>query len=658
MSSTTSSAEPGRLTAFGTTAGSIDDALGLTAAALAADAATFFTGAGAFAPPGSADDWVAPLRSLQAEVAHLGAWVAGVGRAFIDAGTDADGDGIYDAADDVLASRVGRAVLSEHRAYLAEQLSTLCERAASDERDLTPAEVAHVLAMARALVDRSPDPQAEAQMLIAAMGAADLDTAIRLLETGASDAASTDHPAVAGLLDLGHVVSLGLEGQPSRAERWADALVDHRTLFGDIPGGSAEGLAVMGAGNAPGTSVFGAEVFGGLLAHAGSTPVLGLVHRLYGTTDPLAPIVTTAATRRPDGSFDQAPLAHAIVRHAADEDDGRSLVRLFGGHDAPVAYDTARRDVLMAAVDPSLPADQRVRLSYDLAGHYVEARESPVATDLGYRFYSPAVTQGFAASTQPLLDHWQGDDPGIIHVETAEGSTLDLTGGVLWDAVGHLGEDPGGAEGLSTALGGTTTARLTASYTTAAERARADVPTTVHPFGPEGLDQLGDVYRVMSTTVGNARFQSVVDAAESDGGRLDAGITSVAYGLAGELPGGSTAAGVTEALDILTSETPEVTGGGSTTAGLAVRLTRDLVAFNLLAHPDLATPGLTTALQAAKQEQGDLGVYRLLHDDRAPLNTPDGMALADLQALVDNQEERIGLDLALAADELTRDSDN
>jgi hypothetical protein len=668
VSGTTSSAEPDRLAAYETTVAPVDEALALSTVRFATGIGAFFAGAGSFAPPGSAEEWAAPLLSVRAESSYLATWVTAVGEAFRQAGADPDGDGIYgDVPDDALAPMVGRPVLSEQRAYLAEQLSTLYERAAAGQLDLTSSEMARLLAMARDLVDSSPDPQAEAELLIAAVGPRDVDTAVRLLGSGAGDATDLHHPAVAGLLDLGNVISLGLENQPSRADRWADELVTPRTILGGLSGEQAEAFGVMGAGNAPGTSSFGTALFGALVNSAGRTPLGSLVHRLDGTTDPLAPMMTAAAARRPDGTFAQAPLAHGMVRAMLDADDGASLVRGFGG-DVPERYGGVRRDVLAAAVDTSLPAEQRARLSHDLAGHYVEACESEAAAMLDGRFYSPAVTEGFAVAMQPLLEGWQERPAGSIVVgaealadagtggaagDAGPAGTLELDDGVLWSAVGHLGEAPGGAEGLSTALAGATTARLAAGYAATAELSGAGFQSP-DPIDGDHLDQLGAVYRRVVSAVGNARFRSVVDAVESDGGGLEAAAASVAYGIAGEVPGGSTAAGVTEALSILAADGTETTGGGSALRGLASSLSRDLVAFNLMARPDLATDGLVAALREARASGDESALYRLVHDSSAVLSTGGGAALLELQQLVDQQEERIALDLAVGLDEMTR----
>ena len=648
-SGTTSAAEPERLGAYGMTTAGVDEALARALGRLEPDVAAFLAGAGDLAPATTTAEWTIPLADLRAEVGHLGRWVAAVGAAFLAAGADGDGDGVYRASHELLAPLVGRAVRSEHLDVVATQLATLHERARAGDLDLTAGDLARLVAAARLVVDGAADPGTEAERLVAPMGSGDLVTALMLLSSGAADATGTDHTAVAALLDLGHILSLGLESDSARAERWADEILDH-AVFGTLPAPLVEGLAVMAGGNAPGTSVLGPEVVGAVVAGGRSAPVGGLVHRLYGTTDPLAPVMTVAAARGPDGSYVQAPLAHAVTRRAVD--DPATMVRVFGG-DAPDAYDAVRGDVLVAAVDPSLPDDRLVLLADDLAHHYVAATESTVVTTFGLRLYSPTVAEGFGAALQPLLDHWQGSEAGEIVVRRGPGDTMTSSDRHLWDAVAALGQDAGGAAGLSSALAGTTTSRLAASAATGAERARAGMPTGIPPFGADDLDQLGEVYRVVAGRVGNARFNAVVDAVETDGDRLEAALASVSRGIAGEVPGGSTLAGAAEALTILTQDHPDVTGVGPTTEGLAVHLTRDLVAFNLQARPDLATPGVIAALRQATASDGDLGVHLLIHDDRAPLHTSGGRALADLQRLVDQQEEKIDLGLALALDELT-----
>ena len=95
MSGTTSSAEPDRLAAYETAVAPVDEALALSTLRFATAIGAFFAGAGSFAPPGSAEEWAAPLLSVRAESSYLASWVTAVGEAFRQAGADPDGDGIY-----------------------------------------------------------------------------------------------------------------------------------------------------------------------------------------------------------------------------------------------------------------------------------------------------------------------------------------------------------------------------------------------------------------------------------------------------------------------------------------------------------------------------------------------------------------------------------
>src|SRR5690606_992244 len=281
-------------------------------------------------------------------------------------------------------------------------------------------------------------------------------------------------------------------------------------------------------------------------------PTLGLVHRLYGSTDLVAPALATAAAPGDGGVPAQAPPAHAVVARAVA--DPAAMLRLFGGGDAD-PYAAVRRDVLVAAIDPSLDDAPRVRLAGDLAAHYSAAREGLVAP-FGLRPYGSLVAEGFGAALQPLLDHWEGGVAGRVAVE---GGAVVLDDGPLWRAVGHLGQEAGGALGIGRALAGTTTARLAESYATATERAAAGLPGNLGPFGPHDLGALGEVYERVAVTVGNARFTAVVGAVESDGDRVAAAVASVTAGAVSEVPGGSTLAGAAQALDVLAHDRPAVT---------------------------------------------------------------------------------------------------
>ncbi|HEX6419898.1 MAG TPA: hypothetical protein VFZ77_15460, partial [Acidimicrobiales bacterium] len=429
-----SCAEPSRLAAYGEAAGAVDEALARTVARLESGIAAFVAGAGELAPAGT-DQWITPVAGVRAEVAHLGRWVAGVGACFQAAGGDGDRDGVHVAADSAVAGVVGRAALAEHRALLAAELATLHERARTGDPEAGDAGVARTLALARLLVDDAADPRAEARRLVAAMEAGDLVAALAALAPAAGGAGTADHPAVVGLRDLGYVMSLGLEGDAARAERWARQ-VRGTAVLDALPPVLAEGLAVAATGNAPGTATFGAEMVA-VLAEAEPAPALGLTRRLYGTTDLVAPALATAAGLGDGGVPVQAPLAHAIVARAVD--DPAAMLRLLGGAD-PDAYDAVRRDVLVAAVDPSLDAGRRIRLANDLAMHYAAAREGVVAP-FGLRPYDALAREGFGAALQPLLEHWQGGVAGRVAVD---GGGVVLDDAPLWRAVGHLGQDAGG----------------------------------------------------------------------------------------------------------------------------------------------------------------------------------------------------------------------
>ena len=145
-----------------------------------------------------------------------------------------------------------------------------------------------------------------------------------------------------------------------------------------------------------------------VLTRTGPAPRGGLVDRLYGVTDPGAPILVTAAAQVEGGGRPQAPLAHAVVRETLDSG---AFVVVFGAADviagvmpAERAYQDALGDVLAASVDHTLPGDDRAALSYDLTTTYVDVRSTPVIDTDGA--FSPTVTRGLAAATQPLLERW------------------------------------------------------------------------------------------------------------------------------------------------------------------------------------------------------------------------------------------------------------
>lgn len=645
----TSSAEPARLESYGTAMQPIADDIATAATKLDTALEGFRTGAGDFAPSTStASSWSAPLRTLHDELAYLGAWTTRVGGWFRDAADDPDGDGVY-GTDDELALALGSPILAVERRRVAAELASLHERARRGDLDLGPNEVAALVERARTLVDAAADPQAEAQLLTAAMGPGDVVTALTVLESVDLDDPSSLATSIAAMRDLGRVVSLGLEDQPARAERWADEIVTLKLDAGPIwgTGAATESIAVMGSGNAAGTSVLTGALFGQLITRTGRTPRGGIVDRAYGVTDPAAPILATAATVDDGGLHPQARLAHDVVRRSLDAGHD-TMADVFDDDDGaqpldPVAhgeYQTRLGEVLAASVDYTLPAEARRRLADDLATYYVtDQRLLP-------QDFSAPVTRGFGAATQPLLEAWTGSTAGAITLTEASGPAPD---DVLWDAARALAGEPGGSAGLNAAIEGTTTVRLGGLVDPTLARSNGDYG----PYHGDDLRELGEVYWRLATEVGNERFNSIVDALETDT-RVQDATMAVVTGIAGELPGGSTAAGITEALVTYSTGPPGVTGGGNPIDGLAAHLSRDLVIHNVETVPELQSDTqLRTVIEEVCRTRGQVGLHDLVHGSEHELDDVAGPGLDRLRALIDAQESNVNLPLAEAIGDLT-----
>ncbi len=647
MSYQTSAAVPDRLAAFAAAHPAIDEPLACATLRAVAGLADVAAAAGGFGT--LADDLLVPLLDLRAEAAHQATWVGAVGAAFRAAGADTDGDGVVTARDDDLPP-VGSASRADRLAEVAALLASLRERAAAGGPTITAGELATVLATARDLVATAPDPGAEAARILATVGAGDVAVAVDLLGEATSDATDPAHVAVAALFDLGALVSLGLEGQPVRAERWAHQLTGTLAAHDLVGDGRVDGLALLGGGNAPGTAAFGVALAAGLQAGGVETRRWGPVHRLYGTTHPLAPTVAAAGARGADGRFAQVPLAHGLVSDLAraEADRGQALAGVFGGG-APTGYDLARADALRAAVDPTVPAPDRVRLALDLATQFGERdRVFPAFPEL--ELYSPAVTSAFGAATQPLLEHWSWHgDHGTIGVPSAAGPR-PVPDDALWATVGDLAQLPGGDEGLGAALSGATTRRLAAGVVVhQGELAHGALPSPVAPLAPDGLRELGRLYARTTAAAGHARFEAIAEHVEQ-GATTEEAARPVLDGALGELPGGSVAAGAVHSLELATTEPPEITGGGPVTRGLEPTLTAALVRLDLAHHPELATDAVLRALRAA-EEAGPTGVYDLIHGDDRVAATGAGRELSELQALVTAQEDLVDVRLATTTDQ-------
>ena len=104
---TTSSAEPARLQRYPDDVAAADSKLSTLAGDLDAAMDGFTTGAGEFLPGGFDSDWAGGfVRNLHDESVYLGGWVKSVGDGFAAVGADANGDGIFDVEDRVLAPLV------------------------------------------------------------------------------------------------------------------------------------------------------------------------------------------------------------------------------------------------------------------------------------------------------------------------------------------------------------------------------------------------------------------------------------------------------------------------------------------------------------------------------------------------------------------------
>ncbi len=456
MTVATSSAEPERLAAFAPAEAASAEVLAAALGRLSTDLAALDATVGPYAPVSFApEDSLAALDEVRGWSSHLASWVTAVGEAFRTAGRDPDGDGVVRVRDRAVGL-VGRAALDDQRDWLADQLATIHERVRAGE-GVDARRLARVVALAHELVDGAPDPAAEARRLIERMGPADAGDAVRIFSRAAAEASRPDDPAVVALADLGHVVSLGLEGDEARAAHWAEVLTRPDMAIARLPGRTTEALALFGAGNAPGTSTFGALLAVGLLAHGSAAPTLGVSWRLYGSGDPLAPIIA-AATERDASGFTQPRLANRIVDRLLSTGGGEPLARALGG-DGAVAPGRSR--LLLAAVDPAAGEHERMGVAVALASHYHDVHAHVTAILPGFHIYEREATAAFAAATQPLFEHLSvGNDSGELTIGTWRYGDGEL----LWNAVADFAADPAGTDGLGAALAGATTARLASGY--------------------------------------------------------------------------------------------------------------------------------------------------------------------------------------------------
>jgi hypothetical protein len=641
MSVATSSAEPDLLAAFAAADVASAEPLATALGRLSTDLAALDATVSYYAPPGFAPaECLAAVGEVQAWSSHLASWVTAVGEAFRAAGRDPDGDGVVRVRDRAVGL-VGRAALDDEREWLADLLATIDERARAGER-VDPRRLGRIVALARELVDAAPDPQAEARRLIERMSPADAYAAARIFGRAAADATRPTDAAILALGGLGYIVSLGLEDDPARAARWVDALTRPESPSPRLSGRATEALALFGAGNAPGTSTFGALLAVGLLAHGSAAPPLGVSFRAYGSEDALAPLIQTATARDASG-FTQARLANRIVDELVSTGRGEPLMQALGGAGRGAAD---RSPLLLAAVDAALPERERMAVAVELAAHYHDVDQHMSALVRLVRIYERDATASFAAATQPLFEHVTTSGTEASGT-LAVGSRSYGHDGVLWSAVADLAGAPGGADGLGVALAGATTARLASGYVGVPPGA-----ATSAPFESGTLPGLAGVYTKVASTVGQSRFNDLLAHVEDDGDRLGDAAVAAAYGVAGEVPGGSTATGVTDALAILSAPDTQVLApgsAGSPLAGVQARLTRDLVAFNLAAHPEWATGDVREALRSARAREGPDGIVLLMYDQENQFGEGHSPELSALRGAVQQQLGTTGIGQSTSA---------
>lgn len=144
---TTSSAEPARLEAYPSRVAEVDEQLTTVVNQLDSAMARFATGSHAYLPSGFDQNGAGDLvRGIRDESQHLARWVASVGAAFREAGSDRDGDGIFEAQDELIADRVGEATIAGAQAeargrQAARDLQDLLEANGIDPSNFTPEEL-------------------------------------------------------------------------------------------------------------------------------------------------------------------------------------------------------------------------------------------------------------------------------------------------------------------------------------------------------------------------------------------------------------------------------------------------------------------------------------------------------------------------------------
>jgi hypothetical protein len=515
-----------------------------------------------------------------------------------------------------------------------DELATLFERLRAGDADATTAgELAAVLGLLDHVVAASADPQQAAAGLMERMGAGDLDAALTLLEeeaAAADDVGRRDWQVVA-IADLASFVSLGLEAEPARAARWVDRLASRRDLAGPDGADGADGLAVLGAFVAPGTQVLGRHLFARLW-RVGPAPGGGLVERLYDT-DVLVEPVLAGAGRNPE-------LANAIVTDllgSGEVVDAQGRTRaddfevLFSiSHEQDPRFsgldDGVLGDALAAAVDPSLDPLDRATTAWDLTNHYVDV-ELDGRVHYGY---PPEVLHGLAAATQPLLEGWDPAADGQVVLATRTDAATPVDDGPLWRAVADYAQRDGGLAGLREAVGGATVFRVDA-----AGQAIVDHPGQADAIGgplrTSDLRTLGDLYLEMGDTLADRRLADLASAVTPHG---DAGaaLWTVASGVAGEFPGGSTVAAMADAARGYYADPPP--GTGDALAGVSPQLATNLVEANLLARPgQFDSEVVRELLPAAMAYGGRDAVFSLVVS-----NDPLAGAPADLRGLVERAQ--------------------
>lgn len=593
-------------------------------------------------------------------VRDLDATVATVAQRFRAADSS---PGVVTVDDSVLGAPLTPVISPERRAELAEEAADEYANLAEDDDDpTTAAELAGYLAVIRAEIEAAgeglpPDEAFEAQKdraeeLLHHAGPRDLRVALEMIGDGVEAGGADQEQAEATLADLGLFTSLGLDDDPTRAQRWIAVLEEEWDWDGSHGDDTERGelLALLATQVDTRTRTFGEEIFWRVFedpwhpdldndileAVAGDSSVFTVLFGGLADSPRLANAIVDRGILLADegGYLGQRWVALLDARYDGFENGGDGR----GDDSDDARYQQALADLLTAATHEDLPLEDSVPTALAL----LDYADRYAGNDEHYVRFSAPVREAFGRTIGPLLDAWLAGDAGSLAVPGDPPIPLPPEAfDQLQDALDRIARDPDASAGLLVEL---------------TDFTRDEIHAAVAAGDDEPFSELGVILLAVIGGSSSTRYHDLIGSVE--GGGAQAGFEAVAVELLSLVKfanlGTLAKAGYRGLRAYYGSDVP---GGGNQLPPFFTSFVRSEL---LLAHLDAGTIPPDPALEAAIEAAAEQGGYPALED---LLLNPDDLArqgvsaetiaaLDELEDRIEDEKQRISPELVQALDDI------